>query len=50
MGRQRQIRLEEGLEPRSLQLAQYASLPLVGALVLAAGLAFVMKDTYPKSH
>jgi len=42
--------LEEGIEPKSLELAQYASMPLMGALVLAALLSFVMKETYPKSH
>jgi MFS family permease len=42
--------MAEGIEPKSLELAQYASIPLVGALILAAVLSFFMKETYPKSH
>ena len=42
--------IEAGLEPKSLEIAQYASLPLVVALVIAVALAFVMKETYPKSQ
>jgi Amidohydrolase family/Major Facilitator Superfamily len=41
--------LEAGLEPKSLELAQYASLPLIVALVVAVALAFYMKETYPRS-
>jgi MFS family permease len=41
--------LEAGIEPKSLELAQYASWPLIIALIGAAALAFVMKETYPKS-
>jgi len=41
--------LEAGIEPRSLELAQYASLPLLIALVIAVALSFYMKETYPKS-
>jgi MFS family permease len=39
--------LEAGIEPKSLELAQYASLPLVIALVLALVLSLVMRETYP---
>jgi MFS family permease len=39
--------LEAGYEPKSLDIAQYASLPLIVALVVALVLAFVMKETYP---
>jgi MFS family permease len=41
--------LEGGLQPQSLELAQYASLPAVVALVAALVLSFVMKETYPAS-
>lgn len=41
--------LEAGIEPKSLALAQYASWPLIAALVLALALCFYMKETYPKS-
>jgi len=42
--------LGEGIEPKSLELAQYASIPLMGALVLALVVSFIMKETYPASH
>jgi MFS family permease len=38
-----------GIEPKSLELAQYAGLPLIVALVIAVVVAFFMKETYPKS-
>ena len=41
--------IEAGLEPKSLDLAQHASLPLLAALVIALVLSFFMKETYPKS-
>jgi MFS family permease len=41
--------IDAGLEPRSLELAQYASWPLLGALVIAFVVPFFMKETYPKS-
>jgi MFS family permease len=41
--------IESGIEPKSLDLAQYASLPLLVALALAVVLSFFMKETYPKS-
>jgi MFS family permease len=41
--------IEAGIEPRSLALAQYASLPLLATLAVAVALAFFMKETYPKS-
>lgn len=40
--------LEAGIEPRSLELAQYAGRPLLLALVLAIVLAILMKETYPR--
>jgi MFS family permease len=40
--------LEAGIEPRSLELAQYAALPLIVALVIALALTFYMKETYPR--
>lgn len=39
--------LEAGVEPKSLELVQYASLPLVVALVAALVISFVMKETHP---
>ncbi len=41
--------LEAGIEPKSLELAQYASLPLLVALAIAIALSFYMKETYPKT-
>jgi hypothetical protein len=41
--------LDAGIEPKSLELAQYASWPLLAALVIALALSFYMKETYPKS-
>ena len=41
--------IEAGIEPKSLELAQYASWPLIAALVIALALSFYMKETYPKS-
>jgi MFS family permease len=42
--------IEAGYEPKSLGLAQYASVPLLVALVIALALSFYMKETYPKSQ
>jgi MFS family permease len=39
--------LDAGLETKSLELAQYAALPITIALVLALVISFVMKETYP---
>jgi MFS family permease len=39
--------IEAGIEPKSLELAQYASLPITIALVLALIISVVMKETYP---
>lgn len=39
--------IDAGFEARSLELAQYASLPITIALILALVLAIVMKETYP---
>jgi hypothetical protein len=41
--------LEAGIEPKSLALAQYASWPLLAALVIGLALSFFMKETYPRS-
>ncbi|HZP68536.1 MAG TPA: MFS transporter [Pseudolabrys sp.] len=41
--------LEAGIEPKSLELAQYAGLPITVALVLALVISIVMKETYPKT-
>jgi len=38
----------EGIEAGSLAIAQYAAVPLVGALAVALVLAFVMRETYPR--
>ena len=40
--------IEAGIEPKSLELAQYAGLPLMVAIVIALGVAAVMRETYPK--
>jgi MFS family permease len=40
--------VESGIEPRSLELAQYAGWPLVIAMVLAVVLALVIRETYPR--
>jgi MFS family permease len=39
--------LEAGITPASLELAQYASVPLIAALVVASLVSFFMKETYP---
>ena len=39
--------IELGLEPGSMDLAQYAALPLIAALALAVVLSLAMKETYP---
>lgn len=41
--------LEAGLQPASMPLAQYASLPLIIACVLALIVGLVMRETYPRS-
>jgi sulfite exporter TauE/SafE len=41
--------LEQGIEAKSLDLAQYASWPLIIALIASVIISFVMKETYPKS-
>jgi sulfite exporter TauE/SafE len=40
--------LEDGLQAKSLELAQYAAWPLMIAIVLALPIAVVMRETYPK--
>jgi MFS family permease len=41
--------LEAGYTPKSLEIAQYASIPLIIALVVAIVLAVIMKETYPSN-
>jgi MFS family permease len=41
--------IDTGIEPKSLELAQYASWPLLAVLSIALVLALSMKETYPKS-
>jgi MFS family permease len=41
--------VDAGIEPGSLELAQYASWPLLAALAIACALPFYMKETYPRS-
>ena len=41
--------LEHGIQPASLQLAQYASLPVIAACVLALVIALIMRETYPRN-
>jgi len=42
--------LEQGIEPASLALAQYAALPGIAALIIAVVLSAVMKETYPPAQ
>jgi hypothetical protein len=39
--------IEAGIEPGSLALAQHAGRPLMLAIIVALGLALVMRETYP---
>ena len=41
------VGIEQGLEPASLEIAKFASLPLIVAGVAALVLAFILKETYP---
>ena len=43
------IGVEAGIEPKSLAIAQYASRPLLAALVIALALALYIRETYPKA-
>ena len=40
--------IDAGIEPKSLELAQYASRPLMLAIVVSLAIAFAMRETYPK--
>jgi MFS family permease len=40
--------IETGIEPKSLEIAQYASRPLMLAIIVALAVAFAMRETYPK--
>ncbi|MDX1405087.1 MAG: MFS transporter [Woeseiaceae bacterium] len=42
------VGLDAGLEPESLALAQYASLPLIIACVASLVIAIFMRETYPR--
>jgi MFS family permease len=42
------VGIEQGMEPASLQIAQYASVPLVIAAAGALLIAFVMRETFPR--
>jgi cyanate permease len=42
------VGLDAGMEPASLELAQYASVPLVIACVASLVIALFMKETYPR--
>ena len=44
------VGIEQGLEPASMEIAQYASVPLLIACAVAVVLAFIMKETYPSDH
>jgi hypothetical protein len=40
--------IEAGMEPGSLELAQHAGRPLMLAILIALGIALVMRETFPK--
>ena len=40
--------IETGIESKSLELAQYASRPLMLVIVVALAIVFAMRETYPK--
>jgi MFS family permease len=42
--------LEQGLEAKSLDLAQYAALPLLLAILAALPIAVLMRETYPRDQ
>jgi MFS family permease len=42
--------LDKGLEAKSLDLAQYAALPLILAIVIALPIAMLMRETYPQKQ
>lgn len=44
------VGIEQGLEPASMEIAQYASVPLLIACAVAVVLGFIMKETYPSNH
>ena len=43
------VGLDKGMEPESLQLAMYASVPLIIAGVVAVIIAVFMRETYPRT-
>ncbi len=42
--------VEAGMEPGTLELAQHAGRPLMLAVIIALGIALVMRETYPKQQ
>jgi MFS family permease len=40
--------IDAGIEPKSLELAQYSARPLMLAIVVALAIAFAMRETYPR--
>jgi MFS family permease len=42
--------IEQGYEPASLSIAQYASVPIIAAFVLALVFAVIMRETYPSQR
>jgi hypothetical protein len=42
--------IESGLEPGTLELAQHAGRPLMLAILIALGIALVMRETFPKQQ
>ena len=42
--------IDEGLERGTLELAQYAGWPLMLAILIALGLALMIRETYPKQQ
>jgi MFS family permease len=42
--------IEAGMEPGSLELAQHAGRPLMLAILIALGIALVMRETFPKQQ
>lgn len=44
------VGIEQGLEPASMQIAQYASVPLIAACVLSLVFGFIMRETYPRNQ
>lgn len=41
--------IEAGIEPKLLEIAQYAARPLMVAIALALAVGSALRETYPKS-